>query len=92
LAGITFARAFVRFRTERQGVTMERLISLFRRPNDFDFVDDDRRRDLFAQLHVNDEPEYFVQLMDYLRQRNSAGSAAREAGWAEPKLLRAAAD
>ena len=26
-------------------MTMERLISLFRRPNDFDFVDDDRRRD-----------------------------------------------
>jgi hypothetical protein len=71
---------------------MERLISLFRRPNDFDFVDDDRRRDLLARLHVNDEPEYFVQLMDYLRRRNQAGSAAREARWPEPKLLRAGAD
>ena len=67
---------------------MERLISLFKRPDDFEPVADARREELLrADLKGVNEPEYFVQLMDYLRQRNRAGSAAREAAWPAPKLL-----
>jgi len=67
---------------------MERLISLFRRPDDFEPVADARRDELFASdLKGVGEPVYFVQLMDYLRQRNRAGSAARQAAWPAPKLL-----
>jgi len=68
---------------------MERLISLFKRPQDFEPLETSRREQLLsAELKgLDGEPEYFVQLMDYLRQRNRAGSAAREAAWPAPKLL-----
>ena len=50
---------------------MERLISLFRQPEQLDF--DEPTIGLEPQLletKSDNEPEYFVQLMQYLRARN----------------------
>jgi hypothetical protein len=51
---------------------MQRLISLFKRPNDFEPLEPRRRDELLsAELKgLAGEPEYFVQLMDFLRDRN----------------------
>ena len=49
---------------------MERLISLFRRPDAFEFADVEAEGYPYPWLEQNrdgDEPEYFVQLMNYLR-------------------------
>ena len=51
---------------------MQRLISLFKRPEDFEPLEPRRRNELLsAELKgLAGEPEYFVQLMDFLRDRN----------------------
>ncbi len=51
---------------------MQRLISLFKRPNDFEPLEPRRRDELLsAELKgLAGEPEYFVQLMAFLRDRN----------------------
>ena len=47
---------------------MERLISLFKRPEDFEFAAADENFP-YPWLEQSDgEPEYFVQLMQYLRE------------------------
>ena len=49
---------------------MERLISLFRRPDAFEFADVEVEGYPYPWLEQNQEngePEYFVQLMNYLR-------------------------
>ena len=57
---------------------MERLISLFRRPDEFEFAGPDEESYPYPWLEnqENGEPEYFVQLMQYLRDRRE--SAVRE--------------
>ena len=49
---------------------MERLISLFKRPDEFEFADFAEASYPYPWLDANGEdgePEYFVQLMQYLR-------------------------
>ena len=51
---------------------MERLISLFKRPDEFEFADFDQSAYPYPWLDANredGEPEYFVQLMQYLREQ-----------------------
>ncbi len=47
---------------------MERVISLFQRPEDFEFAPASEEKLLF-ELAPNGEPEYFQQLMQYLREQ-----------------------
>ena len=50
---------------------MERLISLFKRPEDFEFAEaaDENYPYPWLEQSRGGEPEYFVQLMQYLRER-----------------------
>jgi hypothetical protein len=50
---------------------MERLISLFRQPNGFELAEEEAEGFPYPWLEnqENGEPEYFVQLMQYLRDR-----------------------
>ncbi|HEX8524669.1 MAG TPA: hypothetical protein VF669_20605 [Tepidisphaeraceae bacterium] len=47
---------------------MERVISLFQRPEDFEFSPAGEEEQLF-ELAPGGEPEYFQQLMKYLREQ-----------------------
>lgn len=60
---------------------MERLISLFQRPEDFEFADAADESYPYPWLDQpageapgHAEPEYFHQLMQYLRERNDRAS------------------
>ena len=54
---------------------MERLISLFRRPDEFEFADFDQSAYPWLEGNGEDgEPEYFVQLMQYLREQREDAS------------------
>ena len=50
---------------------MERVISLFRQPDEFEFADFENENFPYPWLDNDQdgEPEYFVQLMQYLRER-----------------------
>lgn len=48
---------------------MERVISLFKRPEDFEFEAADENYP-WIKPKARQEPEYFEQIMQYLRQRN----------------------
>jgi hypothetical protein len=50
---------------------MERLISLFRQPEEFEFaaLEDESYPYPWLENQEDGEPEYFVQLMEYLRER-----------------------
>jgi hypothetical protein len=58
---------------------MERLISLFKRPDEFEFAEFAESAYPYPWLDANGEdgePEYFVQLMQYLRDERQ--NAQRE--------------
>jgi hypothetical protein len=49
---------------------MERVISLFQRPEDFEFLElSDMEAEQAFVLGPDGEPEYFQQLMQYLREQ-----------------------
>jgi hypothetical protein len=49
---------------------MERVISLFRKPEEFEFFEPPEEEQNELGLEEQ-EPEYFQQLLEYLRERNS---------------------
>ena len=48
---------------------MERVISLFRKPEEFEFFEPFEEEE--NELGLEEQPEYFQQLIEYLRERNS---------------------
>ena len=53
---------------------MQRVISLFKKPEEFEFFEPPEEQE--EELGLEEEPEYFQQLIEYLRQRN--GKVVRE--------------
>lgn len=53
----------------RKKDVMQRVISLFRKPEEFEFFEPPEEQE--EELGLEEEPEYFQQLIEYLRQHKS---------------------
>jgi hypothetical protein len=57
-------------REEESEEAMNRLISLFKEPREYAALLEDEPEQLVLEQKPDSEPEYFKQLLKYLRERN----------------------